>query len=69
MIGVVFENYTAGNGFGQETQQYGAVLKANIGIKYNLQGLQQLSFEGSHAENQLHQQVSKHLKRQYEYSF
>lgn len=69
MLGLVFENYTADNGFGQDTQQYGKVLKANIGVNYDLQKFQKLSFEGSHAQDELHQQASSQVKLQYQYTF
>ena len=65
MLGLVYESYTAENGFGQDAEQYGA----NIGVNYDLQQYQQLSFEGSHSQDELHQQINSQFKLQYQYTF
>lgn len=68
-VGFVIEDYTAENGFGQHTQKYGTILKANLGIDYDLKEYQKLSFEGSHSQDELHQLRESQVKVGYQYKF
>lgn len=68
-IGFVIEDYTADNGFGVDAEQYGMIFRANMGINYDLKEAQLLSFEGSHSQDELHQQVESQVRLGYQYKF
>lgn len=68
-VGFVIEDYTADNGFGPDTEQYGMIYSANMGINYDLQESQTLSFEGSHSQDELHHQVESLVRIGYLYKF
>ena len=68
-VGVVIEDHTAENGFGQNAEKYGTIIKANLGVDYDLKDYQKLSFEGSHSQNDLHRQIESRLNLRYHYRF
>lgn len=68
-IGLVIEDYAAANGFGPTPDQYGVIIKANAGVKYNMTDYQQLSFEGSHTQEQLQHDPQSKVNIAYNYSF
>ena len=68
-IGFVIEDYTAKNGFGQNSEQYGTIIKANLGMDYDLKSFQKLSLEGSHVQDELHKQIESQIKVGYQYKF
>ena len=68
-VGLVFEDYASPNGFGPTPDQYGIIIKANAGIKYSITDYQQLSFEGSHTQEQIHHDPQSKVNIAYNYSF
>ncbi len=68
-VGLITEGYTADNGFGQAAENYGPVFEANIGLDYDLHNVQKLSFEGSRAKDDLHQQIENQIVVSYRYNF
>ena len=68
-IGYVIEDYTAENGFGPDAEKHGAIIKANLGVEYDLKRYQKLSVEGSHSQNELFDQVQSQVKIGYQYKF
>ena len=68
-VGVVIEDHTAENGFGPNAEKYGTIIKANLGVNYDLRDYQKLSFEGSHSQNDLYRQIESRLKLRYQYRF
>ena len=68
-VGFVIEDHTADNGFGPDTEQYGMIFRANMGINYDLKKFQKLSLEGSHSQDGLHQQVESLVQIGYQYKF
>ncbi|MGB5965600.1 MAG: hypothetical protein WBF77_12800 [Sulfurimonadaceae bacterium] len=65
----MIEDYTAKNGFGPNAEKYGTIIKANLRMDYDLKEYQKLSFEGSHSQNELHQQVESQVRIGYQYKF
>ena len=68
-VGFVIEDHTASNGFGPNTENYGTIFKANLGIDYDLKSLQKLSFKGSHSQDELHDHAESQIKIGYHYKF
>ena len=68
-VGVVTEDYTAQNGFGPDAEKYSTVIKANLGVNYDLRDYQKLSLEGSRSQDDLHRQTESRLKFGYRYKF
>ena len=68
-IGFIIEDYTAENGFGPNSEKYGTIIKANLGMDYDLKSLQKLSFEGSHSQDELHKQTESQIRVGYQYRF
>ncbi len=68
-VGVVFEDYTATNGFGPNSDQYGTIIEANLGFDYDIQEYQTLSFKGSRSQNDLEHLIGTQLRVMYEYKF
>jgi len=68
-FGIVTEDHTAENGFGPETDNFGTVVEANMGLHYNLKEYQHLTLEGSRTQDDLHQQSESRLNMSYRYKF
>ena len=68
-VDFVIEDYTAENGFGPNAEKYATIIKANLGMDYDLKDHQKVSFEGSHFQDELHQQVESQVKIGYQYRF
>lgn len=68
-VGFVIEDYTSDNGFGPDTEQYGMIFRANMGMNYDLKESQMLSFEGSHSQDELHHQIESQVRIGYQYKF
>ena len=68
-IGYVIEDYTAENGFGVNAEKHGAIIRANLGVEYDLKQYQKLSFEGSHSQSELFEQVESQITIGYQYKF
>lgn len=68
-VGFLIEDYTAENGFGPNAEKFGTIVKANLGMDYDLKDYQKVSFEGSHSQDELHQQVESQVKIGYQYRF
>ncbi len=68
-LGVIFEDYTAANGFGPSSDQYGAVFEANLGLDYDIKRYQTLSLEGVRSQNELYNQIGSQVRFMYECRF
>ena len=68
-LGYVIEDYTAENGFGPVTQEFGMVFQANVGMDYQFKESQKLSFQGSHSQDELRHLEESIVKFGYEYKF
>ena len=68
-IGFVIEDYTAENGFGQDAAEHGTFIEANLGVDYQIKKYQTLSFEGSHTQNELQNQIGSQVTVGYQYKF
>ena len=68
-VGFVIEDYTAENGFGQDAAEHGAFIEANLGVDYQIKKYQTLSFEGSHTQNELQNQIGSQVTVGYHYKF
>ncbi len=68
-IGFVIEDYTAENGFGQEAIEHGTIIEANLGVDYQIEKYQTLSFEGVHSQNELQNQIESQITVGYQYKF
>jgi len=68
-VGLIFEDYTAQNGFGPSADDYGLIIEANIGVDYQLENYQTLSLEGTRSQNQILDAMESRLQFNYLYKF